>query len=183
MITIKNDSQIEKMRKAGELLHSVLEELRKEIEPGVTTLHLDQMAEKLIRQAGAIPSFKGYDGFPRTVDQARALDEICAPDAVVDIDVPDEMLLARLTGRRVCSKCSGTFHVSKLADENVCPVCGDKLYQREDDKPATISNRLNVYHEQTAPLIGYYAGLGRLKRIDGNNRPEDVFQAILASLE
>ena len=127
----------------------------------------------------------GYllDGFPRTVEQAKALDEISAPDAVVDIEVPDEKLLARLTGRRVCSKCSGTFHVSKLAEESVCPVCGGELYQREDDKPATISNRLSVYHAQTSPLIGYYAGLGRLKRIDGDCRVEDVFQAILASLE
>jgi len=146
----------------------------------------DSVVIAMVKERLAMPDCaNGYllDGFPRTVDQARALDEISAPDAVVDIDVPDDMLLSRLTGRRVCSKCSGTFHVSKLADENVCPVCGDKLYQREDDKPATISNRLNVYHEQTAPLIGYYAGLGRLKRIDGNNRPEDVFQAILASLE
>ena len=146
----------------------------------------DSVVIAMVKERLAMPDCaNGYllDGFPRTVDQARALDEISAPDAVVDIDVPDDMLLSRLTGRRVCSKCSGTFHVSKLADENVCPVCGDKLYQREDDKPATISNRLNVYHEQTAPLIGYYAGLGRLKRIDGNSRPEDVFQAILASLE
>ena len=146
----------------------------------------DSVVIAMVKERLAMPDCaNGYllDGFPRTVDQARALDEISAPDAVVDIDVPDDMLLSRLTGRRVCSKCSGTFHVSKLADENVCPVCGDKLYQREDDKPATISNRLSVYHEQTAPLIGYYAGLGRLKRIDGNNRPEDVFQAILASLE
>ena len=127
----------------------------------------------------------GYllDGFPRTVDQAQALEEFATPDAVIDIEVPDEMLLERLTGRRVCGKCNGTFHISKLADEKLCPVCGDALYQRDDDKPATISNRLNVYHEQTAPLIGYYAGLGRLKRIDGNDRPEDVFQNILSSLE
>ena len=127
----------------------------------------------------------GYllDGFPRTVDQAQALEEFATPDAVIDIEVPDEMLLERLTGRRVCGKCNGTFHISKLADEKLCPVCGDALYQRDDDKPATMSNRLNVYHEQTAPLIGYYAGLGRLKRIDGNARPEDVFQNILASLE
>ena len=127
----------------------------------------------------------GYllDGFPRTVEQAQALEAISTPDAVIDIEVPDDMLLARLTGRRVCGKCNGTFHISKLADEKVCPVCGDELYQRDDDKPATISNRLNVYHEQTAPLIGYYAGLGKLKRIDGNARPEDVFQSILASLE
>ena len=127
----------------------------------------------------------GYllDGFPRTVEQAEALEKFAAPDAVVDIEVPDEMLVDRLTGRRVCATCSGTFHISKLADDKLCPVCGGELYQRDDDKPATISNRLNVYHEQTAPLIGYYAGLGRLKRIDGNARPEDVFQNILSSLE
>ena len=135
----------------------------------------------------------GYllDGFPRTVEQAEALDKICAPDAVVDIDVPDERLLARLTGRRVCRKCSGTFHITKLADQNVCPVCGGEVYQRDDDKPATISNRLKVYHEQTAPLIGYYSGQGKLRRIDvaslatvdGDSRPEDVFKAILTSLE
>ncbi len=127
----------------------------------------------------------GYllDGYPRTVDQAEALDEFAAPDAVVEIEVPDEKLFDRLTGRRVCKKCNGTFHISKLDDDKVCPVCGDELYQREDDKPATISNRLNVYHTQTRPLIGYYAGLGKLKRINGDNRTEDVFQAILASLE
>ncbi len=146
----------------------------------------DSVVIDMVKERLAMPDCaNGYllDGFPRTVEQAMALEKFSAPDAVVDIDVPDEMLLARLTGRRVCGKCNGTFHISKLADEAVCPVCGDRLYQREDDKPATISNRLNVYHEQTAPLIGYYAGLGRLKQIDGNARPEDVFQAILASLE
>lgn len=154
----------------------------------------DSVVVDMVRERLAMPDCaNGYllDGFPRTVDQARALDEISTPDAVVDIDVPDERLLARLTGRRVCSKCNGTFHVSKLANEKVCPTCGGELYQREDDKPATISNRLGVYHEQTAPLIGYYAGLGKLKRIDvgalplydGDSRAEDVFNAILASLE
>ena len=111
------------------------------------------------------------------------LDTIVTMDAVVDFELPNEEIINRLSGRRVCPKCNGTFHITKLADEKVCPVCGDELYQRDDDKPATISNRLNVYHEQTAPLIGYYEGLGRLKRIDGNARPEDVFQKILASLE
>ena len=154
----------------------------------------DSVVVDMVRERLAMPDCaNGYllDGFPRTVEQARALDEIATPDAVVDIEVPDERLLARLTGRRVCSKCNGTFHVSKVADEKVCPVCGSELYQRDDDKPATISNRLGVYHEQTAPLIGYYAGLGKLKRIDvgalplydGDSRAEDVFQAILASLE
>ncbi len=146
----------------------------------------DSVVIAMVKERLAMPDCEnGYllDGFPRTVEQAEALEQFAAPDAVVDIEVPDEMLLDRLTGRRVCATCSGTFHISKLADEKLCPVCGGELYQRDDDKPATISNRLNVYHEQTAPLIGYYAGLGRLKRINGNARPEDVFQNILSSLE
>ena len=146
----------------------------------------DSVVIAMVKERLAMPDCAGgylLDGFPRTVEQAEALEKFAAPDAVVDIEVPDEMLVDRLTGRRVCTTCSGTFHISKLADEKLCPVCGGELYQRDDDKPATISNRLNVYHEQTAPLIGYYAGLGRLKRIDGNARPEDVFQNILSSLE
>lgn len=146
----------------------------------------DSVVIAMVKERLAMPDCEnGYllDGFPRTVEQAEALEKFAAPDAVVDIEVPNEMLVDRLTGRRVCATCSGTFHISKLADEKLCPVCGGELYQRDDDKPATISNRLNVYHEQTAPLIGYYAGLGRLKRIDGNDRPEDVFQKILSSLE
>lgn len=127
----------------------------------------------------------GYllDGFPRTVEQAMALDDISAPDAVVDIDVPDERLLDRLTGRRICNQCQGTFHLSKLTDEKVCPVCGGQLYQRNDDKPETISTRLAAYHAQTEPLIGYYRGLNKLRRVNGDCQLEEVFNAILATLE
>ncbi|HIU34639.1 MAG TPA: adenylate kinase [Candidatus Pullichristensenella excrementigallinarum] len=127
----------------------------------------------------------GYllDGFPRTVEQAEALEQISAPDMVVNISVPDVKLLERLAGRRVCGKCQGTFHISKLADEEVCPVCKGELIHREDDKPETITRRLKVYHEQTAPLIGYYSAKGKLKTVDGDNRPEDVLKNILASLE
>jgi adenylate kinase len=132
----------------------------------------------------------GYllDGFPRTVEQAIALDDISAPDAVVNIDVPNERLLNRLTGRRICGKCQGTFHISKLADEHACPVCGGELYQRNDDQPDTISTRLAAYHEQTEPLIGYFSGQGdakpnRLRTVNGDARPEVVFKAILATLE
>ena len=127
----------------------------------------------------------GYllDGFPRTVDQAIALDSISAPDAVVDIDVPDERLLSRLTGRRICGKCQGTFHISKLADENICPVCGGPMIHRSDDQPETIATRLKAYHESTEPLIGYYKGLGKLRSVNGDGPLEEVFKAILASLE
>ena len=133
----------------------------------------------------------GYmlDGFPRTLNQASALDQMLSEandklDCALAITVDYKLLTERIVGRRLC-KCGASYHVkfNPPTKEGICDKCGNELYQRDDDKPATISNRLNVYHEQTAPLIGYYAGLGRLKRIDGNARPEDVFQKILASLE
>ena len=127
----------------------------------------------------------GYllDGFPRTVEQAEALKDIAEPDAVVNMDVPDELLMDRLTGRRVCPQCAGTFHSSKLADPTICPVCGDTLIHRNDDKPETIANRLSVYHAQTAPLIGYYTDNGKIRTIPGDKKPEDVQKAILSALE
>ena len=117
------------------------------------------------------------------MEQAEALDNISAPDAVINIVVEDERLLNRLTGRRICEKCHGTFHISTLENERVCPVCEGKLFRRDDDNPETISERLKVYHESTAPLIGFYTNNGKLKSVDGDKRPEDVCKAILASLE
>ena len=146
----------------------------------------DSVVIDMVRERLAMDDCKGgylLDGFPRTVEQAKALDQISTPDAVINIEVPDEKLMSRLTGRRVCGKCQGTFHITKLANEKTCPVCGADLIHRDDDKPETISNRLRVYHEQTAPLIGYYQGNGKLRTVDGDNRPEDVLKAILASLE
>lgn len=126
----------------------------------------------------------GYllDGFPRTVHQAQALDEIKAPDVVVDMEVEDEHLLSRLTGRRVCRACQGTFHISTLKDENVCPACGGELYRRKDDAPETIQNRLNVYHTQTAPLIDFYRRAGKLAPVNGEGTPEEVTAAIMSAL-
>lgn len=150
---------------------------------------IDMVRERLAMEDCA----NGYllDGFPRTVEQAIALDEIDPPEAVVDIEVPDERLLSRLTGRRVCAKCQGTFHISKLKDEHACPLCGGQLSQRMDDRPETIETRLRAYHEQTEPLIGYYTGQdklshvagNRLRTVNGDSRPEEVFKAILATLE
>lgn len=126
----------------------------------------------------------GYllDGFPRNIDQAKALAEFSQLDAVVDIAVPDENLITRLSGRRFCPKCNGTFHVSTLTDEKVCPSCGAELIQRADDNPATIANRLAVYHEQTSPLTEYYANEGLLKQVDGALPMEEVSAAILKVL-
>lgn len=122
------------------------------------------------------------DGFPRTVLQAQALETIVGLDAVIDIDVADEALMKRLTGRRVCSKCAGTFHISNLKDEKVCPDCASELIHRDDDKPETIANRLKVYHDQTSPLIGFYSEKGLLKTIDGSQPMEKVTEDILSAL-
>jgi adenylate kinase len=127
---------------------------------------------------------KGYllDGFPRNIDQAKALEGISKLDAAVNIAVADEKLIARLSGRRFCPACSGTFHISHLADPEKCPACGANLVQRADDNPETIANRLKVYHKQTSPLTAFYAQKGLLKEIDGDQAEEAVSADILKAL-
>lgn len=129
------------------------------------------------------------DGFPRTVQQADALDGILkelgmALDRVVNIEVDKAFLVDRLTGRRVCKACGATFHVTNKAPkvEGVCDKCGGALYQRNDDKIETVSNRLDVYAAQTAPLIDYYQSKGIMSSIDGSKSMEDVLAAIRTAL-
>ena len=126
----------------------------------------------------------GYllDGFPRSLNQAEALAGFSQLDAAVNIAVADEKLIARLSGRRFCPKCSGTFHISALTDEKICPDCGAELIQRADDNPATIANRLSVYHAETSPLTAFYAQKGILKEVDGDQPMEAVSAAILKAL-
>ena len=123
-----------------------------------------------------------FDGFPRTVPQAQALAGFADIDAVVDIDVSDEKLIARLSGRRVCPACGGTYHISRLNGRTDCERCGAALIQRDDDKAETVLSRLNVYHKQTAPLIEFYEQRGLLRRVDGAQPMEDCFAAILGAL-
>jgi adenylate kinase len=125
------------------------------------------------------------DGFPRTVAQADALAEILQAadtklDAAVNIIVPEEILVKRLSGRRVCRNCSATSHVefSPPAVENVCDNCGGELYQRDDDKEETVRKRLTEYNEKTSPLIAYYAEKGILQDIDGSASAEEVLSRI-----
>ena len=126
----------------------------------------------------------GYilDGFPRTVPQAEALDTFATIDCVIDLDVKDEELVNRLSGRRVCLKCGATYHISMLNGKTTCDKCGEELIQRNDDKAETVLNRLKVYHDQTAPLIGYYEKKGLLKKIDGAQGMENTTKAILNAL-
>ena len=126
----------------------------------------------------------GYilDGFPRTVPQAEALDTFATIDCVIELDVKDEVLVERLSGRRVCVKCGATYHLSMLGGKTTCNVCGEELIQRNDDKAETVLNRLKVYHDQTAPLIGYYENKGLLKKVDGAQGLENTFAAIMKTL-
>lgn len=126
----------------------------------------------------------GYvlDGFPRTVPQAEALAAFADIDAVIDIEVSDEQLTERLSGRRVCLACGGTYHVSRLNGSTTCAKCGAQLIQRDDDKAETVLSRLSVYHAQTAPLIDYYRARGLLKAVDGAQPMDDCFAAILSAL-
>ncbi len=133
----------------------------------------------------------GYvlDGFPRTIPQAEALDKALAEsgeavDYAINVDVPDENIVTRMSGRRACVKCGATYHIkyNAPATEGICDNCGSELIQREDDKPETVLNRLSVYHEQTQPLIDYYDGKGIVKNIDGTQDLEAVFADIIAIL-
>ena len=131
---------------------------------------------------------KGYvlDGFPRTIPQAKVLDEALEKlgekiDYAVDVDVADEHIVKRMSGRRACLKCGATYHVEHIPprQEGVCDSCGSDLVLRDDDKPETVMNRLKVYHDQTQPLIEYYGQKGILRKVDGTMEMQDVFHAIV----
>lgn len=145
----------------------------------------DEVVIAIVRERLAMEDCqKGYilDGFPRTVPQAEALAQFARIDAVIDIEVSDEKLTERLSGRRVCLNCGGTYHVSTLGGQTTCEKCGSELIQRNDDKAETVLSRLSVYHAQTAPLIDYYAKLGLIRTIDGAQPMEACFEAILCAL-
>ncbi len=124
------------------------------------------------------------DGFPRTIGQAQALEKICPIDAVIEIAVADASIVERMSGRRTCPACGATFHVkhNPPKKENVCDVCGAELVRRPDDDPAVVRARLDVYHEQTEPLIGFYAERGLLRRVDGEQPLETVAEAVSKAL-
>lgn len=134
----------------------------------------------------------GYvlDGFPRTIPQAEALDKALAAmgakvDFAVNIDIPDENIIERMGGRRACLACGATYHIVNIPPkvEGVCDKCGAELVLRDDDKPETVKKRLDVYHEQTQPLIDFYAAKGVLHEVDGTKEMAEVTQAIVDILQ
>jgi len=134
---------------------------------------------------------KGFilDGFPRTIAQAEALDKMLKRrgeklNAVVEIEVPDAEVVRRLSGRRTCPNCGAMFHIefNKPKTAGKCDKCGGELYQREDDNEKTIKSRLEVYHNQTEPLIGYYKKQGLFKKVNGLGKIEEIFGQLVKAL-
>lgn len=135
---------------------------------------------------------KGYvlDGFPRTIPQAEVLDTEVARlgesiDFAIDVDVPDENIIRRMSGRRACLKCGATYHIEHIPPkkEGICDTCGSELVLRDDDKPETVKKRLEVYHSQTQPLIDYYSKQNILRTVDGTRDMQEVFADIVKLLE
>ncbi len=152
----------------------------------------DELTVKILLDRVAQDDCKnGYvlDGFPRTIPQAEVLDKELSKlgdkiDYAINVDVPDENIINRMGGRRACLSCGATYHLVHVPPkkEGICDNCGKELVLRDDDKPETVKNRLNVYHEQTQPLIEFYSEKGILKTVDGTADMKDVFAAIAGIL-
>lgn len=152
----------------------------------------DELTVKILLDRVAQPDCaNGYvlDGFPRTIPQAEVLDKALTKlndkiDYAINVDVPDENIVKRMSGRRACVACGATYHIEHIPPkkEGVCDKCGEPLILRDDDKPETVLNRLKVYHDQTQPLIDFYTGKGVLKSVDGTVDMQDVFASIVAIL-
>ena len=152
----------------------------------------DELTVKILLDRVAQDDCKnGYvlDGFPRTIPQAEVLDKELdrlgeSIDYAINVDVPDENIVKRMGGRRACVTCGATYHIEHVPPkkEGICDNCGGELILRDDDKPETVQNRLNVYHTQTQPLIDFYNAKGVLREVDGTKDMMEVFDSITAIL-
>ena len=152
----------------------------------------DELTVKILLDRVAKDDCKnGYvlDGFPRTIPQAEVLDEAVTKlgeqiDFAINVDVPDENIIRRMSGRRACVKCGATYHIVNVPPkkEGICDACGEALIVRDDDKPETVKSRLETYHAQTQPLIEYYSTKNILKEVDGTQDMNKVFEDIVAIL-
>ena len=127
----------------------------------------------------------GYllDGFPRTVAQAKSLDETAAPDLVIELALPIYEIERRITGRRNCPDCKSSFNIDRIGDRKDCPNCGGTLAIRADDNPQSVKERISVYESQTKPLINYYKAQGKLKTVNADLSIEEVFAEIVRDLQ
>jgi adenylate kinase len=178
-------SEIEAETDLGQLAKSYID--RGDLVPNGVTI---QMMVKRLRADDVRKNGFILDGFPRTVRQAEALSEELEKegitlDGVVSLEVDDDVVVTRLSGRMGCTKCGEIYHsVNKPSKrEGICDKCNSPLIVREDDKPETIRERLRVFHENTKPVVDYYAAKGQLLRIDATQEPEAVYQALVSGLD
>ncbi len=149
----------------------------------------DEVVIGILKDRIAQPDAKNgfiLDGFPRTVAQAEALDKMGVQiDKVIEINVPDEAIIARMSGRRVCEGCGNSYHIKfkPTKKEGVCDACGAKVVQRADDKPETVLARLKTYHEKTEPLKDFYAAKGKLATVNGENEIAETTRLTLAAIK
>ena len=174
---IKNNTELGKQAKAymdkGELVPDEL----------TVKILLDRVAQDDCKSGYVL------DGFPRTIPQAEVLDKELGRlgesiDYAIDVEVPDENIVKRMGGRRACVTCGATYHIEHVPpkQDGICDNCGGELILRDDDKPETVQNRLNVYHTQTQPLIDFYNAKGVLREVDGTKDMMEVFGSIVAIL-
>ncbi len=152
----------------------------------------DDITNEIVRHRLSQPDVKKgflFDGYPRNIEQAKALDEIlakkgCKLDAVINIDAPEEQIVERISGRRVCSTCGAVYHIhsKKPQVEGICDLDGGQLIQRNDDMPETVQRRLRIYKDQTAPVIGYYQEKGAIVYIDGTSTIAHTHAQVMKAL-
>ena len=178
----------------GDMIRAAIKsgsDLGKQVQSYIEKGHLvpDETVIAIVKERIAQPDCENgfiLDGFPRTVPQAEALDKMGVNiDKVVDIEVADEKICERLSGRRVCKTCGASYHTlyKPSADGTTCDKCGDELICRKDDHPDTVLERLRVYHEQTEPLINFYKSRGKLVVVEGQEEVEDTSRLTIAALE
>jgi len=178
-------AELRNQTELGKLAKSYMD--KGDLVPDDVTIRMmeSRLLDPKVKECGFI-----LDGFPRTVPQAEALDDLLAKmglslEKVIALDIDDEDVLARLGGRRTCPNCGEIFHIQTRPPkkENVCDKCGSTLIIRPDDQPDTIRERLEVFHRNTEPVEAYYDAKGHMKRVDGEQTPDQVFQSILNALD
>ncbi|MFL5392416.1 MAG: nucleoside monophosphate kinase [Myxococcales bacterium] len=188
-VELKSPEEVARIREAALVVHDVLQEVIAAVAPGVTTLHLDAVAERATAARGAKPAFKGYHGYPRTTAQADYLEALLASlgrtiDRVLSYEVAEELIVERISGRRSCPKCGTVYHVSANPPRRMgyCDKDDQALVQRDDDKPENVKKRMQEYADKTRPLKRFYEDRKLVSEIEGVGTPEGILAATKVAL-
>ena len=188
MINRKSREDLKRMRHAGHIVALVHKKMRDVIEPGISTLELDNIAAGIIRENRAIPTFLGYHGFPRSVEQAekleiirKELNDLNSSFFAIYFDIDTDILMERIVNRRSCPVCGEIYNLAfkPPEKEGICDKCGSKLTQRKDDTREVARARFDTYNTETAPLTEYYEQKGLLKCVDADGSIDEVWERLL----